>query len=112
MAGAVDERVRKARAAELLSLAADARGVWARGRVGAEAVVLFESRLGDGRWVGHATDHTLVAVDVASGRALENVVGHVRLEHVDPVAPERVVGRIVGVVPPPAPPAAGGIDGR
>jgi threonylcarbamoyladenosine tRNA methylthiotransferase MtaB len=112
MAGAVDERVRKARAAELLSLAADARAGWARGRVGADADVLFESRLGDGRWIGHATDHTLVAVDAAPDRALENVVGHVRLEHVDPAAPERVVGHLVGVVPPPEPPAAGGIDGR
>ena len=112
MAGQVDERVRKARAAELLALAADARAAWARGRVGGDADVLFESRLDDGRWVGHATDHTLVAVDAGSDRALENVVGRVRLERVDPVAPDRVVGRLVDVVPPPAPLAAGGIDGR
>ncbi len=112
MTGQVDERVRKARAAELLALAADARAAWARGRVGGDADVLFESRLGDGRWVGHATDHTLVAVDASSDRALENVIGRVQVERLDPVAPDRVVGRLVDVVPPPAPFAAGGIDGR
>jgi threonylcarbamoyladenosine tRNA methylthiotransferase MtaB len=112
MADQVDERVRKARATELLALAAGARAAWARDRVGGDADVLFESRLGDGRWVGHATDHTLVAVDAGSDRALENVVGRVRLEHVDPVAPERVVGRLVDVVQPPPPPDAGGTDGR
>ena len=103
---------KKARAAELLALAADARAAWARGRVGGDADVLFESRLADGRWVGHATDHTLVAVDASSDRALENVIGRVQVERLDPVAPDRVVGRLVDVVPPPAPFAAGGIDGR
>ena len=39
-------------------------GALGRGRRSdAEASVLFESRLDDGRWVGHAADHALVAVD-------------------------------------------------
>ncbi|HET9346360.1 MAG TPA: hypothetical protein VFO05_11740, partial [Candidatus Limnocylindrales bacterium] len=108
MAGQVDERVRKARAAELLALAAERRASWARGRVGGEATVLFETRLDDGRWAGHATDHTRVAVAVATGRGLENVIGRVAIDTVDPARPDRVVGRLVDVVPPPT----GGPDGR
>jgi threonylcarbamoyladenosine tRNA methylthiotransferase MtaB len=108
MAGEVDERTRKARAAELLAYAAEARASWARGRVGSEASVLFESILHDGRWVGHAADHTLVGVDGRAGEDLENVVGRVRVETVDPLQPDRVVGRLVDVVPRPA----GGFDAR
>jgi threonylcarbamoyladenosine tRNA methylthiotransferase MtaB len=110
MAGHVDERVRKTRAAELIALAAEAKARWAQGRVNTEASVLFESRLDDGRWVGHAADHTLVAVEPerGRGRGLENVVGRVGVESVDPSVRERVVGRLVSVVPPPA----GGPDAR
>jgi threonylcarbamoyladenosine tRNA methylthiotransferase MtaB len=108
MAGQVDERVRRSRAAELLAVAADARARWARGRVGGEASVLFESRLDDGRWAGHATDHTLVSVPAE--RELENVIGRVRIEALDPSQPDRVVGRLVDIVPPPE--AAGGSDAR
>ena len=108
MAGQVDERTRKARAVELLAHAADARASWARRRVGSEASVLFESRLDDGRWVGHAADHTLVGVDGGAGGDLENVVGRVHVESVDPSKPERVVGRLVDIVPRPA----GGADAR
>jgi threonylcarbamoyladenosine tRNA methylthiotransferase MtaB len=67
MAGHVDEPTKKRRAAELLAVAADARARWAARHVGTECNVLFEERLGDGRWVGHATDHTLVA-GVMNGR--------------------------------------------
>jgi threonylcarbamoyladenosine tRNA methylthiotransferase MtaB len=108
MAGQVDERVRKARSTELLTVAANARAGWARGRVGAEASVLFESRLDGGRWVGHATDHTLVAVPSPGDRPLENAVGRVRIEALDPTVPDRVVGRLLDLVPLPA----GGSDAR
>ena len=108
MAGQVDERTRKQRAAELLAHAADARAAWARSRVGREATVLFESRLDDGRWTGHAADHTLVAVDAAGGAPFENAIGQVTIDAVDPVQPDRVVGRLVDLVPPPA----GGLDAR
>ena len=85
-----------------------ARAAWARSRVGGEATVLFESRLDDGRWVGHAADHTLVAVDADRGAALENAMGRVAIDAVDPAQPDRVVGRLVDLVPPPA----GGLDAR
>jgi threonylcarbamoyladenosine tRNA methylthiotransferase MtaB len=106
MTGQVDERVRKARATELLALAATSRARWARGRVGRAATVLFESCLDDGRWAGHATDHTRVAVAAGAGRDLENVIGRVTIDAVDPAEPDRVVGRLVDVIPPPA----GGFD--
>ena len=94
MAGQVHERTRKQRAAELLSLAAEARSAFAAAHVGREAAVLFETRLPDGRWVGHAEDHQLVAVH-APGRRLENAIERVTIEAVDPAAADRVVGRIV-----------------
>jgi threonylcarbamoyladenosine tRNA methylthiotransferase MtaB len=110
MAGQVDEPVRKRRAAQLLELAAAARAAWARNRVGREASVLFESRLEDGRWLGHATDHTLVAVAAAApaNAGLENAIGRVRVESVDPAVPDRVTGRLLDLVAPPT----GGADAR
>jgi len=102
MTGHVDEPTKKGRAAELLAVAADARARWARGRVGETADVLFEAPLDDGRWVGHAADHTLVAVapdgNVTVG---ENVIGQVAIDAVDPTRRDRVVGRILSVSPPP-----------
>jgi threonylcarbamoyladenosine tRNA methylthiotransferase MtaB len=115
MTGQVAEPVKRQRAAELLALAADARAGWAASRVGARADVLVESRLDDGRWIGHAADHTLVAVP--TGRPdddLENVLARVAIEAVDPARRDRVVGRILsmsrpsfplGSRPPAAPPA-------
>jgi threonylcarbamoyladenosine tRNA methylthiotransferase MtaB len=101
MAGQVDEPTRKARAAALLAVAADARERWAAARVGGGlADVLFETRLDDGRWVGHAADHTLVAV-ASDDDGLENVIGRVRLDAIDPVRRDRVVGRILSVSPRP-----------
>jgi threonylcarbamoyladenosine tRNA methylthiotransferase MtaB len=103
MRGHVDEAVKKHRAAELLAHAAEARATWAAAHVGAEADVLFETRLGDGCWVGHAADHTLVAAApaLASDR-LENHVGRVLVNAVDATTPDRVVGRILSLSPPPA----------
>ena len=81
MAGQVDERTKKARAAELLALAAEARARFARRGLGTVTRVLVETRLPDGRWVGHAEDHVLVG----GGRAargdpddLENAILTVR----------------------------------
>jgi threonylcarbamoyladenosine tRNA methylthiotransferase MtaB len=108
MAGQVDDRTRKDRAAELLAYAASAKATWARSRVGGDATVLFESRLDDGRWTGHATDHTLVAVDGGSKIALEHSIGRVTIDAVDPAQPDRVVGRLIDLVAPPA----GGLDAR
>ena len=80
--GRSTRRSKKARAAELLAVAADARERWAAGRVGAIAEVLFEVRLADGRWVGHAADYSSVAAVAAApegGLSLENAIGRVRL---------------------------------
>ena len=63
MAGHVDEPTKKARAAELLAIAAEARARFARRGLGTVTRVLAETRLPDGRWVGHAEDHVLTAVD-------------------------------------------------
>jgi threonylcarbamoyladenosine tRNA methylthiotransferase MtaB len=97
MAGQVDDRTKKARAGELLALAAEARSRWARAHVGRTARVLFEDRLGDGRWVGHADDHTLVAAP--SGDDLENSIASVDVVAVDPSRADRVVGRIRSIEP-------------
>jgi threonylcarbamoyladenosine tRNA methylthiotransferase MtaB len=108
MAGAVDEPTKKRRASALLAEAAAARARWAAGRVGAAADVLFERRLDDGRWLGHAIDHTLVAAapDRDALADLENAIGRVAIDRVDPLVPDRVVGHLVGLSPAPHP--AGG----
>ena len=99
MAGQVEERVKKARAAELLAVAADARAGWAARRLasGRDADVLFETRLDDGRWAGHAADHTLVAAEGPDGVPLDNAIGRIRLVAVDAVRPDRLVGRVLSV---------------
>jgi threonylcarbamoyladenosine tRNA methylthiotransferase MtaB len=107
MAGQVDEPTRKRRAGELLAVAAEARAGWARGRVGGESSVLFETRLDDGRWVGHGLDHTLVAASPPDETPLENVIGRVHVDGVDAAVPERVIGRLVGALSPPPPPVGG-----
>ena len=88
MAGQVDERDPEGSRGGAPRARGGCPGAHGRARhVGAEASVLFESRLDDGRWVGHAADHTLVAVDGGSRAGdLENVIGRVRVESVDPVA--------------------------
>jgi threonylcarbamoyladenosine tRNA methylthiotransferase MtaB len=105
MAGTVDEPTKKARAAELLALAALARARRAESRVGELADVLFESRIGDGRWVGHAPDYVAVAVaapDPAAGQSLANAIGRVAIDGIDPLTRDRVVGRIIAISPSPA----------
>jgi threonylcarbamoyladenosine tRNA methylthiotransferase MtaB len=99
MAGQVDEPTKKRRAAELLAVAADARAGWAARHVGAEVAVLFEEPLPDGRWVGHAEDHTLVAVSASASAPapLGNAIGRVRVQSVDPAARDRVVGSILAL---------------
>ena len=99
MAGQVDERIKKARAGELLAVAATARARWAASRIGGTADVLFERRLEDGRWAGHDIDHTLVSA--TSSADLENAIGRVALEAVDSVVGDRLVGRLLSTSPPP-----------
>lgn len=98
MTGQVDEPTKKRRAAELLAVAANARARWAARHVGAEVDVLFEEPLPDGRWVGHAADHTLVAAVPAAGASgLGNAIGRVRVESVDTLVRDRVVGSLIRV---------------
>jgi threonylcarbamoyladenosine tRNA methylthiotransferase MtaB len=102
MAGQVAEPSKQRRAAALLAVAADARARWAASHVGAEVNVLFEERLDDGRWIGHATDHTLVATRPDGKMPLANGIGRVLVESVDGASPERVVGRIIALAPAPS----------
>jgi threonylcarbamoyladenosine tRNA methylthiotransferase MtaB len=102
MRGQVDEPAKKRRAGELLALAADARARWAARHVRAGADVLFERRLADGRWIGHAADHTLVAASPSRvDDDLEHAIGRVAIDAVDRAAPDRVVGRILSLSRPP-----------
>ena len=102
MAGQVDERTKKARAAELLALAAEARAAFTRRGLGTATRVLLEQRLPDGRWTGHAEDHVVVAAAPRLGDPadLENAVATVRRDGVDPEDPERATGRILALDPP------------
>jgi threonylcarbamoyladenosine tRNA methylthiotransferase MtaB len=101
MRGQVPERVRKERSARLLELAARARARWARAGLGTVTRVLAEQRLGDGRWVGHAEDHVLVAVRPRTGdpEDLENAVLTVLRTDVDPEVRERVEGQLIAIDP-------------
>ena len=95
MAGQVDERTKRARAADLLALGVEAKAGFARASTGTATRVLLEQRLPDGRWVGHAEDHVLVAVAPRAGDPadLENAIVTVRRTAVDPDAPDRVNGQ-------------------
>jgi threonylcarbamoyladenosine tRNA methylthiotransferase MtaB len=104
MVGQVDARTKKWRAAEARALAAEARASFAGRQVGAEMRVLFEQPLPDGRWLGHAESHVLVAAAAPEGGSLENAIGLVRGESIDPGAPDRVIGRLLAVDPAPAAP--------
>ncbi|HXG40500.1 MAG TPA: tRNA (N(6)-L-threonylcarbamoyladenosine(37)-C(2))-methylthiotransferase MtaB [Candidatus Limnocylindrales bacterium] len=100
MAGRVDERTRKERAAVLLAEAARCRARFAARAVGGVRSVLFERRLDDGRWLGHAEDHVLVAArSPADGGSLENAIGRVRVEGVDADVPDRTEGVVESVEP-------------
>ncbi len=100
MIGQVDARTKKARAAEALALAAEARARFARRQLGRELLVLFERPLSDGRWIGHAENHVLVSVAAPDGQPLENKIGLVLAEAVEDTAPDRLVGRLVSASPP------------
>ena len=108
MAGGVDEPTKRRRAADLLALAAGARARFAERALGRQSAVLFEERSPDGRWVGHAEDHLLVAASSPDGRPLENAIGRVEIAGMDPAAPDRVVGRLIGVSWPGPPASAAG----
>jgi len=97
MAGQVDGRTKKRRAAEALALAAEARAGFAARQIGRELSVLFERQLPDGRWLGRAENNALVASAVAGGCSLENAIGVVRAESVDPVVPDRLCGGLLAV---------------
>lgn len=96
MAGQVDEATRKRRAARLLALASEARARRVATRIGSTASVLFEARLPDRRWIGHAEDRVLVAVPApVAGVSLDNVVAPVRIEESDPGVPDRAIGTLI-----------------
>jgi threonylcarbamoyladenosine tRNA methylthiotransferase MtaB len=97
MAGQVDEAAKKARAAELLALAAAGREAFARRGLGTTTRVLLEQRLADGRWVGHGEDHVLVAVAPRTGDPddLENAIVWARRNAIDTANPERATGEIL-----------------
>jgi threonylcarbamoyladenosine tRNA methylthiotransferase MtaB len=95
MVGQVDARTKKRRSAEALSLAAEARARFAERHLGRELRVLFERPLPDGRWLGHAESHVLVAVAPADGGSLANAIGLVRAGSIDPTASDRLVGSLL-----------------
>jgi threonylcarbamoyladenosine tRNA methylthiotransferase MtaB len=97
MVGQVDARTKKRRAAEALALAAEARAGFAARQLGREMRVLFERPLPDGRWLGHAESHVPVAAAPPHGGTLDNVIGLVCGESIDPSAPDRVVGLLLAV---------------
>ena len=103
MAGQVPERVKKDRAAGLLALAAEAGAAWARSGLGTTTRVLVEARLPDGRWVGHAEDHVLVATAPRAGDPddLENAILTVHRTALDGAVAERVTGEILALDPAP-----------
>src|SRR3954470_937865 len=96
MAGHVDERVKKRRAARLLELGAAARARRVTTRRGGRAFVLLETPLPDDRWLGHAEDDMLVTVMPRRDDppSLENAIADVTVADADPAAPGRAVGRI------------------
>ena len=102
MAGQVDGRTRKRRAAEALALAAEARAGFAARQIGRELRVLFERQLPDGRWLGHAENNVLVESAAPEGGSLGNAIGQVRAESVDALAPDRLCGRLLALHPAPS----------
>ena len=105
MSGQVDDRTRRARAAELRAVASDARVAFARRGLGTVARVLVEARLDDGRWAGHAEDHVLVAVvpRPVDPPDLENAILTVRRTAIDGDVAERVTGEILAIDPAASP---------
>ena len=116
MVGQVHGRTKKARAAEALALAIEARARFAARQVGRELRVLFEQPLPDGRWLGRAENNVPVESAADDRRSLENAVGLVLAEAPDPTAADRVIGRLLAVDQPrvaaPWPPAPSNTPGR
>ena len=104
MAGQVAEADRRERAARLLAEAAAARQRFARRVVGGRRTVLFEEPVDAGaagpgslarpRWVGHAEDNAIVVAPAPAGRPLDGEIAIVDVERIDPLDPERVIGRV------------------
>jgi threonylcarbamoyladenosine tRNA methylthiotransferase MtaB len=107
MAGQVPEPVRRKRAAALLEEAAVARARFAARATGGRRRVLLEEPAdpSDPRagWVGHAEDYVLVRVP-GPAPALEGAIAVVAVEAVDPLDPERAIGRLERLLPRPAGP--------
>jgi threonylcarbamoyladenosine tRNA methylthiotransferase MtaB len=103
MIGQVDARTKKRRSAEALAIAADARARFAQRHLGRELRVLFEQPLPDGRWLGHAESHVLVAAASPDGGSLENAIGLVRAEGIDAAASDRLVGSLLSISRPKEP---------
>ncbi|MGZ6265556.1 MAG: tRNA (N(6)-L-threonylcarbamoyladenosine(37)-C(2))-methylthiotransferase MtaB [Candidatus Limnocylindrales bacterium] len=101
MIGQVDARTKKRRSAQALALAAEARARFAQRQLGSEMRVLFERQLPNGRWLGHAENHVLVQTGATDGISLENVIGAVLAESIEPAAPDRIAGRLLTIDPPP-----------
>jgi hypothetical protein len=64
--------------------------------LGTTTRVLIETRLPDGRWIGHADDHVVTAV-ASDAADLENAMVTVRRTAVDPKQPDRVDADILDV---------------
>jgi threonylcarbamoyladenosine tRNA methylthiotransferase MtaB len=102
MAGQVDDRTKKERAAQLLAIAAAGRARFAAAHVGRQVSVLFEARLPDGRWQGHGESHVLVAAQPPPGRpAIENSIGRVLVVGVDAADDDLLAGRLLDLDPAP-----------
>ena len=104
MAGHVPEPARRARATQLLALAASAQRRFAARAVGAERRVLFEQADPAGGWIGHGEDHVLVraearAASFAGPGLLAGELARVAIVGIDPVDSRRVVGRLLELVP-------------
>ncbi len=97
MSGQVDEATRRRRAAALLALAAECRARFTHRQVRRDLDVLFERALGDGRWVGHAPNHVLVAAPSPDGLPLEDAIGRVRIDGVDREVADLAVGAVTNV---------------
>jgi len=103
MIGQVDARTKKRRSAEALAIASKARARFGERHLGRELRVLFEQKLPDGRWLGHAESHVLVAAAPPDGGSLENAIGLVHAEGIDAAVSDRLVGSLLSISRPQEP---------
>jgi threonylcarbamoyladenosine tRNA methylthiotransferase MtaB len=101
MAGQVPESVRRARAAELLALAGRLRRARVARAAGTERLVLFETPVASGGWLGHAEDMVAVRATTGDGRSLDGEIARVFVDGPDPEDRDRAHGRVVALVPRP-----------